>query len=529
MIFCNKLLQPGGDSDDEDDEGRFPNVSIYPACGEHSTLSRKRTRLMEWETDPSLASKELQAWEEKLQRLKDEMGQMEQEELRWHHCFEQCRARLLSCVTSCKQQSDNYTVNTRNCVIFGESFATEEDKNETNIFSVWDNARSALCSTVNNYNDALGASSTNVEVTMSEADYAAFFAIDTTTEVRKGHETIESKDTDDEQITDASSTSAKSNNENQSPDVMEKLKSLYASVAKRASATTNHLVESDMQFFDENEMDHIFTNPANVDKPEDSNKKDGSAQLTAYARLHSLESWEEVLHELWVSPASAPRKKRKPNQAYPARAFPVSKTPYGIQLKLSPLSQFEDRYLAPYAMHQRMPGETLLGAENAALHCFGLLGRAAYLDRKAVNCSRYAEEWRIQMGNVKVSVEESRVLLNQVVSGGPAPLAAGANMLLEAAAVDDSVASLLMIGTAFPTDSSSLNSLLDGIDILQSHEGDDVTKPRPAGHPPVGSSSSGKRARPTKAAETVEAAKETNVNAPAAVRASSAKSRSSRR
>jgi hypothetical protein len=449
---------------------------------------------MAWEADPTIVKDDIQAWESKVAGLRKELKSLDDEEDVWLHCFEQCRMRMLGSIGACRQQAEMFATHTKKMMAVGVSYGSVSD--DANIFRVWERARIELEDAIKDYESALksttSSNSAPIDVSVSAADFKVLSSLAGRKEnsaARPAKEpvpAVNSESKESQEITTRSKRHLK-DEEVAEATTIDALEAFYNRIASKQSykdALT--MVESTVHFLDDAEDDNFFAAktavttgssssssnavPDKKSKPSAGVANDSESLYQSLQGNSTVEHWEAALNTHWMS-AEASRRKKKFNQLFATRSFPLSRTPHGVELKITPLSQYEDRYLAPMAQYRRNCSEAFVKEESDLLRCTALLGQAAYYDSMFAKYAKYDEDWKDQLSNVQQSVEEAKTLYKQVLCPPPenarAIQKAGTNLLLDAAAVEDSIASLLMMSNSprpAANDSSNLDALLSGID-----------------------------------------------------------------
>ena len=436
------FVQNSNDNDSDDDTSSYVMTSMNPPCGDDSHLLQKKKRFDKWKANPSLKDKDIADKKNDVKKAKDELQTLLNEEERWFFYLQLARLQLTESLLQCKDRNnrlihDNKQLYNLSIVECGPSNRKRRSLAMRDILDDFAEREEVLSSKIKEYERVvMEASAANTKfaggftvpitsISVDELDYEydipkplSNSTINETHHSSSG--SLNDKLTSDTNSSSKSSDKMDTEDENKQVDLL----NMFNTIEETIRLSQDTFLNGD-QFL-----------------PNDSDEKDTSSEVgtkrdASWVCNPGLE-WEKRVADPIISigaqehkwsksidtmlSTQARRKRRlQTGASIPINSFVISRTPYDMPLLISPLSQYEDRYIGTVIGDKSGINPTLINSnilsyeeKQTAERC-RIQACAASAETKLRRLTVTNMDWNKQLNECKNSLIRAENVYNQAV------------------------------------------------------------------------------------------------------------------
>jgi hypothetical protein len=419
MIGRDNIFETSSDMDSDDDMEPPPGVLYNPSCLPESNIHKKRARLSAWAANPNDMNNHLKRARGSVNKLKHDLDTLDQTDEDWIHSVEASRLKLISLTN---QVADDLSRHREDAKALYRLFAFDPKNSLENTTSL--GTRSSTNSIFNPANDdAISYPLTILQIQEIVKSY------------RSSQSALETKIDQYEKVIKESS-----NSNGKSPRNKLSIPIIYTSV-EEVDYTYDHQLVHQPQPQQQKQMSiedmlqeaetgvkcslELHHELKEFDHGKETMNMVGVDKLGEATCLELLYEHQQAAASL-TSSASQPSTAAKSSSqagadAIPMLAFPQSFTPRDVRLLVSPLSQFEDRYIGTVygggenpQSQAALPGSIIV-EENAAILRCSMQSDAAAADTMVRRLRLSLTDWRKIASESKTSTSKHTSLYTNMV------------------------------------------------------------------------------------------------------------------
>ena len=370
------FIHNSNDNDSDDDATGYVMTSMNPPCGEESHLPLKKKRLEKWKADPSLKDKEIELKKDDVNKAKSELQDLLDEEERWFFYLQLARLQLTESLMQCKDRNsrlihDNKQLYNLSIVECGPSNRKRRSLAMRDILDDFAERDEMLNAKIKEYERVVQeASATNTKyaggftlpitsISVEELDYEddmpkvfSYNSIDETnhdsnSSLNKSVDVSSNSKDNDKTETESISTKISSVEDKNQVTLL----SMFNTIEETIKLSQDTFLNIDQFLPNEN------TDEKDVADGGIGTKKDGSWvcnpgldwEKKVADPIISIgaqeQKWSKSIDAMLSNQTRRKRRSLQSGSALPINSFVISRTPYDMPLLISPLSQYEDRFI----------------------------------------------------------------------------------------------------------------------------------------------------------------------------------------
>lgn len=434
-------------NNDSDDEATgYVMSSMNPPCGDESHLLHKFKRLEKWKSNPNLKNKELDFKRNEVNKAKKELDDLISQEDRWFFYLQLARLKLTESLMQCRDRNNHLVHDNKQLynLSINECGPSNRKRRSLAIRDILDDLverENLLTSKINEYERVVAeAAATNTKyaggftlpitsISVDELDYE-----EDTKKLRsfKSHELHlgnNSKTNDkinSHEVINGNKNGNKDNNKTETDceNIEIDLFSMFTTIEETIRLSQDALLNID-QFLPNDDEKDVTVNDTGTKKeggwvcnPGIEWEKKVADPMINIGEQEQV--WSTTIDSM-LSTHTRRKRRLQSGAPLPISSFVISRTPYDMPLLLSPLSQYEDRFMG-----------TIIGDKNVlnpdSINNKGL----SYEERKTVercriqSCAASAEtrlrhlalaniEWSKQLNESKNALLRAEAVHEQAV------------------------------------------------------------------------------------------------------------------
>ena len=412
--------------------------SVKPACLAESTVFRKRRRLTNWAANADAPEKEIKQLSEAVTVAHANYLKLETDEANWLETFEKARLRLGNAIHQCREensklQKDYKLLYDASVKVCGPSARTRRTLSIKDVLEEFEESKVLQDARIKEYEklaqDAMASNKAShvpvVSLSVEELNYewdsndSSWTTSSTATVPATSSQSADATAASDvkTETGTAASTETSANNS---------VTKYFASVEEALKNSLAAFGDID-PFFSSNE------DPEDVSYLSEEMKKtrqQGVQTATDLLKLSTEQEWSDYINNLQQQQSLLTKRKRRGASAINIHSFAVPRTPRDVRLLISPLSQYEDRFLGtiyggntekdgemiiqPVPLPVTMPSSVII-EEDAVMRRCRLQGLAAKSDMKVKRLQALITEWKKISSDNKKSVAKANMIYQNVV------------------------------------------------------------------------------------------------------------------
>jgi len=365
------FMHNNNDNDSDDETTGYVMSSMNPPCGDESHLFHKIKRLEKWKSNPNLKNKEIDTKKHEVNNAKKELDDLISEQDRWFFYLQLARLKLTESLMQCRDRNnhlihDNKQLYNLSIVECGPSNRKRRSLAIRDILDDLVERENLLTSKINEYERVVA------EASVTNTKYAGGFTLPITSisvdeldyeedikKIRsfKSDETIldgNSKTNDkvnSHEVSNSNKNVNKDNNKTETGDenIQIDLLNMFNSIEETIRLCQDTILNID-QFLPNDDEKEVTLNDTGISKRENGWvcnpgiewEKKVANPIINIGEQEQL--WSKTIDSM-LSTQTRRKRRLQSGAPLPISSFVISRTPYDMPLLLSPLSQYEDRFI----------------------------------------------------------------------------------------------------------------------------------------------------------------------------------------
>lgn len=439
------FVQNSNENDSDDDTSSYVMTSMNPPCGDESHLLQKKKRFDKWKGNPTLKDKDIEDKKIGAKNAKDELQALLGEEERWYFYLQLARLQLTDSLLQCKDRNnrlihDNKQLYNFSIVECGPSNRKKRSLAMRDILDDFAEREKNLSSKIKEYERVvMEASATNTKfaggftvpitsISVDELDYE--YDIPKASSHRTMNDTHHTS-SGSLNKSDANSSSKSNDNMDTEDDKDEvNLLNMFTTIEESIRLSQDSFLNVDQFLPNDNDEKDVASSSdggASVGSKRDGSwvcnpgleweKKVADPIISIGAQEHK---WSASIDAL-LSTQARRKRRLQIGASIPINSFVISRTPYDMPLLISPLSQYEDRYIGTVIGDKNRISPTVINSnvlsyeEKIAAERCRIQACAASAETRLRRLTVANIDWNKQLNESKNSLAKAENIYNQAI------------------------------------------------------------------------------------------------------------------